>query len=147
MGLDVGLQGIRDFHGGGGAVFADRHVAQHQDGLGQEVLIQRDAGHGVGGGGRRMGVHHGVHVRALPVDAHMHFDFGGGVQLALQLVAVGVDFDDHVGGHEALGHAGGGAVIFVLADLDGDIAVVGRDEAVHVNPPADFADFLFDFIG
>ena len=63
-------------------------------------------------------MHDSAGIRTLLIHAHVHLDLGGGVELTLDLVALGVDLDDHVGGHVALGDTGGGAVELVGSDLD-----------------------------
>ncbi|CDC62687.1 unknown [Clostridium sp. CAG:448] len=90
-------------------------------------------------------MHDGVYVRSFLINSHVHLDFGGGVESALDLVALTVNADYHVRGHVTLGHACRSAVEFVGTDLDGNITVVGCYETVIVNTLADVADFLFDF--
>ena len=143
--LDVGHQGLGDLHGGGHTVVAGRNVTDGQNSLGQDVLVQLNTGNGEGGSHGRMSVNDCACVGTLLIHSHVHLDLGGGVELTVDLVALTVDLDDHVGGHEALGNAGRSAVVLVGADLDGDVTVVSGDEAVVVDALTDVANFLLDF--
>ena len=145
--LDVGHQGLGDLHGGGHTVVTGRNVTDGQNGLGEDVLVQLNTCNGEGGSHGRMRVNDGTCIGTLLIHSHVHLDLGGGVQLTVQLVAVGIDLDDHVGGHEALGYTGGGAVVLVGADLYRDVTVVCGNETVIVDSLTDVNDFFFDFKG
>ena len=145
--LDIGHQRIGNLLGGGAAVDADRHGADRQDRLGQQVLLQRDVADRKRRRRGRMRMNDRIHVGTLAVHAQMHFELGGGVELTLDLVALTVYADDHIGGHVALRYAGRGAVKFVRADLDGDVAVIRGDIPLAVDAGADVTDFFFDLVG
>lgn len=68
------------------------------------------------------------------------------LRVGLEHVALPVHLEDHVGGHVTLGHAGGGAVELVFADLDGEVAVVGGDKSVLIDAAADVTELFFDFV-
>ena len=143
--LDVGHQGVRNLHGGGHTVVTGRNVTDGQDSLGQDVLVKLYACNRESGSNGGVSVNNCVNVRSFLVDSHVHLDLGGGVESAVDLVAVTIDTDDHVGSHVALGYAGGSAVVLVGAYLDGDVTVVCCYETVIVNSLTDVADFFFDF--
>ena len=54
-----------------------------------------------------MRVNDGVDVGAFLIDAHVHLDFGGGIELSLDFFALRIDLDNHVGRKRALGNARG----------------------------------------
>ena len=94
-----------------------------------------------------MSVNDGVNVGALLEDAHVHLDLGGRIELTVDLIALAVYLNDHIGGHVALGYAGRGAVELIRSNFYRDVSVIGSYEAVVVDPLANVADFFFDFKG
>jgi hypothetical protein len=92
-----------------------------------------------------MSVNDREYVGTLSVNAKVHLDFRGGIELTLELLSRSVYFDDHIGGKVALGYACRGAVILVIANLNGDVTVVCSDEALRIKLMTYLADFLFDF--
>jgi hypothetical protein len=144
--LDVGLKRIGNLHGGGSTVLTGRNVTDGENRLGKDVLVKIDARNGECGSNGGMRVNNGVNVGALLIYSHVHLDLGGGIELALKLVTVSVNLDDHIGGKGALGYAGGGAVILVLANLNGDVTVVSSYEAEVVDSVTYLTDFFLDFV-
>ena len=92
-----------------------------------------------------MSVNYRENIGALLVNAEMHLDLGGRIELTLQLVSVAVDSDDHIGGKVTLGHTCRCAVEFVVAYLNRNVTVVCCDKALRIKLVTYFADFLFDF--
>jgi hypothetical protein len=93
-----------------------------------------------------MSVNDSVNVGTLLVNAHVHLDLGGGVELAFELVSVSVNLDDHVGSKVALGNSGRSAEPFVFIKLNGDVTVVCGNEAEAIELVTNLADFFFDFV-
>ena len=93
-----------------------------------------------------MSVNDSVNVGTLLVNTHVHLDLGGGVELAFKLVTVSVYLDDHIGSKIALRYTGRSTIVLIFANLNGDVTVVGSNEAKVVDSFTDFADFLFDFV-
>ena len=89
-----------------------------------------------------------LYIRSFLVDSHVHFDLGRRSEALVSLdnLTVCIYLTDVLGGHEALGHARGSAEELVVADLYGDVTVVGRNHSLVVNSLTDFTDLLFDFI-
>jgi hypothetical protein len=90
-------------------------------------------------------VNNGIYVGTLSVDTHMHLDLRGRIELTVDLVAVCVDMDDHIGGKNSLGYARRSAVEVVRTYFYGNITVVSSNEALSVELVTNFAYFLFDF--
>src|SRR5262245_20885158 len=93
-----------------------------------------------------MAVHDALHVGPLAVDLQVQERLAGPLLDSGELPARHVDQADVLGLEEALAMHRRRAKDFVLAYADGDIAVVGSREALGVNPPADLADVLFQFV-
>ena len=91
-------------------------------------------------------MHHGFDVRSLLVDFQMQQRLAAPLFPARNLLACHIDGADIVGLQKALGMHGRRAQNFVLADADGDIAVVGRSKALGVNTPTNFTNILFDLV-
>ncbi len=138
---------VGNLHGGGGSVGGQWDFTQGDNRFRHGVLVQRNSGNGKAGCCGGMGMYHRTDVGPLLVAAHVHLNLGGRVQLSFQLVALGIDLDDHVRGHKALGNACGGAVELVVAHLNGNVSVVGRHKSVHVDASADLTDFLLNLVG
>ena len=104
--LQILGNGVGDLLGGRGAVFRDGNAAERDDGFGHDGLRERDARDRKRRGIHRVRVHDDLHVRALFVDAHVHFDLRRGLEslVRLQHVAVLVHFADELGRHKPLAH-------------------------------------------
>ena len=145
--LDVGHKRVRDLHGGGHTVIARGNVTDGKDRLGKDVLVKLytcNCECCCNGG---MSVNDSVNVGTLLEDSHVHLDLGGGVELTVDLVALAVYLNDHIGGHVTLGYSGRCAVELVGSYLYGDITIVSCYETVVINSLTDFAYFFFDFKG
>ena len=94
-----------------------------------------------------MRVHDRLHVGALFVNAHMHFDLGRRLESLIRLndLSVFVDFADVFGSHETFAHARGGAKKFVVVEFNGNITVVCSNHAAVVDTLANVANLFFDF--
>jgi hypothetical protein len=109
-------------------------------------LWDRLAGNGERGGVRRVAVDNALHVGPLLVDFQVQQGFARPLLAAGELLARHIDEADVVRLEEALAVHRRCAEDFVLADADGDIAIVGGREALVVEPATDLADILFDFV-
>ena len=93
-------------------------------------------------------MHHGSHIGALLIHAHVHLDLGRRTEALVRLdhVALRIHLADEFRGHEALGHAGGRAEEFIVVQLHGNVSVIGRDHVPVVDPLSDVADQFFQFV-
>ena len=130
----------------GVSYIGDRHLAEEDLDLGQDALGDRLAGDGEGGGVRRMAVDDGLDVGPVLVDGQVQQDLAGALARAGELLAFVVHLADVLGLHEALGHHRRRAQDLAVVEADGDVAVVGRGEALGVEAPADLADLFFESV-
>ena len=73
--------------------------------------------------------------------------FGGRLAgAAADLLAVPVDLDDHVGRQAVFAYAAGRDQVFVLAEFEGDVAVLGGDILLVVQAVCGFAHGLLDVV-
>ena len=121
-------------------VLRDRNAAERRQHLGEHGAIERNAGDGKAGRGRRMRVHDRLHVGPLPVDLEVHQHLGRGIAIALQLASLEIGDAHHVRRHEPLADALRGHQQAVGAEPDADVAVVRRGVAARVHAAADFDD-------
>ena len=140
--LDVGEHRVGERLAAGRLVGGDGHLAQEDLDLGQDALGDRLAGDGERGGVRRMAVHDRTHVGAGLHDRQVQQDLARPLPLARDLLAVQVDDAQVVGLHEALRDPRRRAEHAVVAQPVADVAVVGRGEALVVDPAADLAHLL-----
>ena len=143
--LDVRHKGIRNFHCGRCTVFASRNVADRKNSFGKDVFVKRNACNSESCSYGRVSMYNCVYVGTFLVNTEVHFDFGGGVESAFDLVAFAVDTNDHIGCKVAFGYACRCAIVFVVANLNGDVTVVSSYEAIVIDFVAYFAYFLFNF--
>jgi hypothetical protein len=87
-----------------------------------------------------------LHVCPLPVDLQVQERLARPLLDAGELLARHVDQANVLGLEKSLTVHRWRAKDFVRAHADRDVAVVGRREAFGVNPPANFADILFEFV-
>ena len=127
-------------------VLGDRHFAQKDLDLGQHALRNRFVGDGKGRGVGRMAMDAALDLGPRLHDRQVQQHFAGPLFAAGKLVAIHVDGANIVGLEKAFADHRGRAENFLLADAIGDVAVVGGRKTFGVNPPADFADFLFDLM-
>ena len=110
---------------------------EHQHRLGQEVVGRRDAGHGEGHRGERMGVHDRADVGPGRVGREVHEQLGRRAPPAADLPAQQVD-DRELGGPEvALAGPRGGHQQSIRPQPAGDVSLAGADEAAVVQAAAD----------
>ncbi len=112
-----------------------------------DMIIKLDACNRESGSNGGMSVNDSVNVGTLLEDAHVHLDLGGGIELTVDLVALAVYLDDHVGCHITLRYTCRCAVELVGSYLNGDVTVIGSYEAVVVDSFTNFAYFFFDLKG
>ena len=93
-------------------------------------------------------MHHGSHIGALLIHAHVHLDLGRRTEALVRLehIALRVHLADEFRGHEALGYAGRRAEEFIVVQLHGNVSVIGRDHVPVVDPLSDVADQFFQFV-
>ena len=145
--LKIRIQRIRNFHRGRRTIITGRNCTDGQYCFGQYVLVKVDVSNRERRCNGRVRVHYRVNVRAFSVHSHVHFDFGGRVQLTFQFFTISVNFDDHVRRQGCLGYARGGAIKFVVANLYGNVTVVCSNKAFLPELKPYFANFLFNFKG
>jgi hypothetical protein len=125
-------------------VLGDRHVAEKHLDLRQDALRDRLAGDCERGGVRRVAVDHAADVIPLAIDLQVQQRLAGPLLAPGELLAGHVDQRDVVGFEKTFAVQRRGAQHLVLADPDGDVAIVGRGELTVVDPPPDVTHVLFD---
>ena len=95
---------------------------------------------------RRVAVYDALDIRSLLVNLKVEQGFAGSLLDAGNLLAGHVDGGDVLGLEKSFAVHGRGAKNFVIADTNGDVAIVCSGKAFVIKSTSDFADVLFDLM-
>jgi hypothetical protein len=93
-----------------------------------------------------MGVDDGAHVHAPLIGAQVHRQLGGRAPRATAHGAVETEFHEILRAKVHFGESGRRHQYGVIANPDGDIAVLARDEPALIEPAADDANRLPELV-
>ena len=95
-----------------------------------------------------MGMYHGSHVRTFLIYTHMHLNFGRRTEALVRLdyISLCIHLADEIRGHKAFGNTCGGAKEFIVIELYGNVAVIGRHHVTVVDSLSDVTHQFLKFI-
>ncbi len=128
-------------------ILGDRHVAEKDFDFGRIQLGNRFSCNREGGGVRRMTMNDALDVRALFIDFQMQKGLAASFLGSRQLFSGHVDQRDILRLQEAFAVHRRRTKDFVLTDSNRNVSVVGGGKAFIIEPSANLADILFDFVG
>src|SRR5262249_38229020 len=130
----------------GRRILNEGNLTKTDDHVRQQRLVQRSSRYGKSGGGGRMGMANGIHVRAHPVKQEMHRDFRGKLAKTGELAAIEIRDDKILRGKRTLVYAGGSREDATIVEPHREVPLASDDVAALIHPSprdADFAAMLF----
>ena len=147
--LQVRLDSLGHLVGRGRSVWGQRHRADSDDRLDHAVIVERYMSTGKARGNRRMCVNDSADIGSVIIALHVHLYLGARAPVGrgrLDYIEITVDQPDVIPGDLVLGYACPRGKEAVLADLHGNVAVIGSHPALLPHLMADLNYLVLDFL-
>jgi hypothetical protein len=93
-----------------------------------------------------MAVNHRLHFGIVFIDRQVKEDLAGTLACSAKLFSFVIDLAQVFGLEKALGNHRRRTQDFAVVETNGDIAVIGRGEALGIDAPADLANLFLEFV-